>query len=122
MSKWFSPTYDLGAFQSIASALDLRTSGFVRSPFKSDISLPYSSMTVLALIPIDFPNQTFWGLIFPLPYVGHHSSIPQGSFLFFWIPSDCGLTTFGVGPWERPRFCLSFPSPGSSFVTETLFI
>ena len=53
-SEWVSLTYNLGAFQSVAFLLDLRVIGFVWKPFRIGISVLYSSMILLVLIPIDF--------------------------------------------------------------------
>lgn len=71
--RWVSLT-----FQTVAFALDLRASEFSRELFKSVFSIPHSSMAPLDLIPIDFQNQAFGGLIFlvldpgvKVPDVGH---------------------------------------------------
>lgn len=56
----------LAAFQTVAFLLDLRASRSVHESFKSGYSIPFNSMISLELIPIDFQNQAFWGLIFLL--------------------------------------------------------
>ena len=74
--------------------LVLSTREFVQEPFKSRITIPCSSMVFLVLIPINFPNQTFWGLIFPVPAprvrvpdVGHNPFTPWVRVLYFGDPS-----------------------------------
>lgn len=49
-SKWVFCAYSLGVFQSVAFVLDLRMSGSAHKPFKSGISVPYSSVILLILI------------------------------------------------------------------------
>lgn len=46
------------AFQSVAFALDLRVSGFEHEPFKSRISIPYSSM-ILSFIILGLNSHCF---------------------------------------------------------------
>lgn len=53
---WVSFAYDLGAFQTISFALDLRVSGSVCEPFNSRFSFPFSSDVFLDLIPIHSLN------------------------------------------------------------------
>lgn len=48
----------------VAFVLDFKANAFVHEPFKSMISIPYNYMIILVLIPIDFQNQSCWGLVF----------------------------------------------------------
>lgn len=56
ISMWVSFVYDLGAFQTISFALDLRVSGSACEPFNSRFSLPFSPAVFLGLIPIHSLN------------------------------------------------------------------
>ena len=56
ISMWVSFAYDLGAFQTVSFALDLRVSGSACEPFNSRFSLPFSSAVFLGLIPIHSLN------------------------------------------------------------------
>ena len=67
ISKGLSLVYGLGTFQTVALALDLRASRSAHKPFKSRFFLPCSSVFPLDLIPVDFQNQMFWGLVFLAP-------------------------------------------------------
>lgn len=46
-TKWVFLAYDLDAFKSVAFSLVLRVSQFSLKPFKSGISVPYTSMILL---------------------------------------------------------------------------
>ena len=61
ISKWVSLAYGLGTLQILALALALSTNWSLHKPFKSSSSIPYSSMVLLDLVPIDFQNQAFEG-------------------------------------------------------------
>lgn len=67
ITKWVFCAYGLGAFHSVTFVLDLRMGGSAHEPFKSGISVPYSSVFLLVLIPIDFQNQMFGDLVLPEP-------------------------------------------------------
>ena len=60
MSKWFSLTYSVGTFQSVAFVLDLRENRFIHKPLTSRISVTYSSDSPSLNSP-DFQNQMFGG-------------------------------------------------------------
>lgn len=130
ISKFAPLTYGLGV-QSIAFVLDLRVSEFPHWPFKSGISILYSSMILLVLFPIDFQNQMFWVLSFWCQPSGLGSlvwsTIPsflEGVFHIFGIHLTCGGHFSWGGSWQG---CVSnsftfLHASLLSFVVEVLFI
>ena len=89
------PHPNLGTFQCVAFVLDLRMSGSAHKPFKSGISVPYSSVILLILISVYFHNQMFWDLVFPVtvlrvrvPTVQHNPFTSWGTALYFGDPSQ----------------------------------
>lgn len=90
--KWVFLTDGLSSFQIVAFTLDLRASEFAYKLFKRGFSIPCSSVVPWDLIPVDFQNQTFWGLISPVqdprvgvPDVGHSPLSLQGQVRIFGI-------------------------------------
>lgn len=69
--------------------------GSAHEPFKSGVSVPYSSVFLLVLIPIDFRNQMFGDLVLPEPVLWVRMPVVRlnpftcwGSALYFWDPSQ----------------------------------
>lgn len=56
ISKWVSCMYSPGDFHSVALMLDLRASGFVCEPDKSEIFVPFSSAILFVLTLVEFQN------------------------------------------------------------------
>lgn len=88
--------YVLGIFQSVAFVLNISTNGSVHESFKSGFSILNNFMVLLVLIPIDFQNQIFWGLVFLMlnPESGWlmWDSIPpllKGRFYIFGTSLNC---------------------------------
>jgi len=83
--NWLSPsfTYDLGAFQTAASVLGLRTSEFVYKPFKNEVLVFYIPPVLLQLRLTDLQSQILWQLGFLVqvpraaPNVGLELLAPQ---------------------------------------------
>lgn len=59
-------TYSLGTFQTGVLALDAGSRESLWKPFKSNFSIPYSSMVLLDITPVGSQSHTFWGLIPPV--------------------------------------------------------
>ena len=60
--EWGAIAFSLGAFKFVAFALDLRASRFALDPL-SKLSVPYISVILLTLIPVDFQKKRFSELV-----------------------------------------------------------
>ena len=130
INKYVPFSYGPWAFQSVVFALVFRYSEFMREPFKSMFSVPWSSVVFLDIFSVDFQSQIFWGLVFPVQGLGVgvelKSLAPEGKDLFFCDPSQLWITVAGV--WVFPWWdCVSTSLPHLSdvllpFVAEFLFI
>lgn len=56
--------YDPEDFQTTASVVELRVSEFVNKSFKCEVSVFYTSSTLLDVIPTGFQSQMLWGFSF----------------------------------------------------------
>lgn len=108
ISKLVSFTYDLGAFQMILVLFKLLLLHCISGQVGLGVNFTFAQVLVvpLDLIPTDFQDQKYWGLVFgtgPRGWSAWHGaqclhSSRESSVVWGFLPT-CGKPHLGWGPW-----------------------